>query len=1167
MANSTAGMPSGTAVGAVLFGLANLFAQHPQAAAIGYSLYTLTEIAPYVFPDYNTTAAKIKSFASYPQVSDYNSASSNLFQPFTSELLAKTLTVLVTDGSVIPPIQTPITPDDIVSLDPLTNGTLAEIDPTTITTETTAPEAEEQVDNALPVSLPPIPTTESTDFGYILGALTWPANKILTAEDILTAPAATHTALDSLSLSLMHTTEPLSSVNAPVRPIELDTGSTNTGYISGVIAWISNKIPTLPSIPTTTLKPLPPIKVPLPSYNAHVTQGMKFHKTGLSPPRLAQRLNANARSFGPVACALLFIAGIYGFIIHGSANRRRYFARSALVLTAACLAYYTSWDQLETLWWAAKTCTTVLDLQLRTIFNTILHPAALIPSWNWWKQSAYTLVMAAEIWSVIEVVLGWLMYGYACFQDLWFPSYKPSHRIRFRVEDNTRNGVINYTTLHPRLYGIFVLPEVPTPVRCKLAIGFGQELLLVLPFFCWGLIAILSSSVRKCFSVVPIVQLCLLVWFRIGRERCMGLVQRATKATKHTAAAGWQVVKAYKKRPELLVFSLAASVVFVAKCGPHVVTTLRPYFTVEMLHEVISEIKYMAKFALTRCVKGCDSVMFMVNYAFAICSEGFNSVISMAKFVFAWCSEQWDSVKPTFKEAFVSCSEEWYIVKSWTSTWAKMSKANYMGQWRSVGIHFGRLWHSCKDAAIVATQSAATNLEAWTTEYIPPFVSTTCRPRGLWLDQGDMSIFFSATFVGFFLFCRKSSYFVRALIALFWVLSFGLPGVCTERFRDLFLTVVGTSFLTSLFLIDWRKSWEVLKGWRTFVATRISHMWNRFREALRSSCRQYLTVWRSCWKASCAFKVFVHHFIPTLWCTCWTAMHTMLDFISSRVLTVGRKCRDWFSNSMTSASESCKGYWRSLTKNLRGALGIDPECNTSEWAFFMRMLGEALGVEPYPVDNPVENSKQKPAQGTEIKPARETGPKPVREAEQEPVQTPRQASFADEELPETVSILTPSHNDGLPRLELLVDSREEPVPLTVGQQNAIREEKEVQARRAAAMAAYEEESKQRARREKEKKEQEDPKAVAHKSYEDYADRCYKEASETVRIAREEEEMAEEIKKLVAERIETEERIAQFEKAEAEAAEKLAASLEIEAQMAAAKAETKDALPSDINSRS
>jgi hypothetical protein len=1155
MANSTAGMPFGTAVGAVLFGLANLFAQHPQAVAIGHSLYTITEIAPYVFPDYITTAAKIKSFASYPQVSDRNPASSNFFQALTSEIFAQTPTVLITESSVIPPIQTSTTPDDIISVDSLTNGTSAESEPATVSTETTALEGEvqESSDERIENITPDFPHQISTIFGG-----TTVENQSATSSAAGTAlksevPAASNERIDN-----EERVETLSSVNAPVPSVELDTENTNTGYIPRAIAWITNKIPTPHSISTTIPKPLPPINVPLPSDNAHATQGTTFDNTGPFFPRLVEWLNANAPSFVPVAYALLFIPGIYGFIIHGSTNQRRYFARSALVLTVACLAYYTSWNQLETLRRAAKTCTTVLDQQLRTILNTILHLAALIPSWNWWKQTAYTLVMAAEIWSVIEVVLGWLMYGYACFQDFWYPSYEPTHRIRFRVEDNTRNGIFNYTALHPRLYGTFVLPEVPTPTRCILAIGFGQELLLVLPFFCWGLLVILSSSIRKCFPIVLIVQLCLLVWFWIGRERCMGFVQRTTRATKQTAAAGWQVVKDYKKRPELLVFSLAASVVLVAKCGPHVVAILRPYFTVEMLREVSSQIKSMAKFALAWCVEGDNRVMTMFKYAFAMCIEGFNNVMSMAKFVFAWCSEQWHSLESTFKEALASYSEEWYIVKSWASACAEKSKSNYMDHWRSVGIHFGRTWHLCKDAAIVATQSATTNLEPWGTEYIPPFVST-CRPQGFWLYQGNMSILFSVTFVGFFLFCRQSSHFVRAIIALFWVLSFGLPGVCTERIRDFYLTVFGASFLASLFLVDCRKSWEMLKAWRTSAATRISYMWNRFREALRTGWQHCLTVWRSCRRASCTFKVFVQSFIPTLGRTSWILMHTVLDFISLRILAVGRKFRDWFRDRMISASETCKNYWRSLTRKFREALGIDPECNTSEWAFFMGILGEALGVEPYPVDNTVEEPKQKPVKETEKKPARETGPEPVRETEQEPVQTPRQASFADEKLPETVSVPTSSKNDGLRRPVIPVDRREEPVPLTVEQQNTIREEKEVQARRDAAWAAYEEEAKQRARREEEneKKEQEDPKAVAHKSFEDYADRCYKEASEAVRIAREEEEMAEkmakETKRFIAERAETEKRIAQLEKAEAEAAEKLAASLKTEAQMAAAKA--------------
>jgi hypothetical protein len=241
MANSTAGMPFGTAVGAVLFGLANLFAQHPQAVAIRHSLYTITEIAPYVFPDYITTAAKIKSFASYPQVSDRNPASSNFFQALTSEIFAQTPTVLITESSVIPPIQTSTTPDDIISVDSLTNGTSAESEPATVSTETTALEGEvqESSDERIENITPDFPHQISTIFGG-----TTVENQSATSSAAGTAlksevPAASNERIDN-----EERVETLSSVNAPVPSVELDTENTNTGYIPRAIAWITNKIPT-----------------------------------------------------------------------------------------------------------------------------------------------------------------------------------------------------------------------------------------------------------------------------------------------------------------------------------------------------------------------------------------------------------------------------------------------------------------------------------------------------------------------------------------------------------------------------------------------------------------------------------------------------------------------------------------------------------------------------------------------------------------------------------------------------------------------------------------------------------------------------------------------------------------------------------------------------------
>jgi hypothetical protein len=100
MANSTAGVPFSIPVGAALLGLANLFAQQPQAAAIGYTIYAIAGAGPFMFPDYNTTAAKIKNLTSNFHIADYSSVLSDLLLP-SNEFLAETSTVLVTENSAI----------------------------------------------------------------------------------------------------------------------------------------------------------------------------------------------------------------------------------------------------------------------------------------------------------------------------------------------------------------------------------------------------------------------------------------------------------------------------------------------------------------------------------------------------------------------------------------------------------------------------------------------------------------------------------------------------------------------------------------------------------------------------------------------------------------------------------------------------------------------------------------------------------------------------------------------------------------------------------------------------------------------------------------------------------------------------------------------------------
>jgi hypothetical protein len=59
MSNSTTGIPVGSAVGAVLFGLAHLFVHQPNAVAVGYTAFTIAEIAPHLLWSYNTTASKV----------------------------------------------------------------------------------------------------------------------------------------------------------------------------------------------------------------------------------------------------------------------------------------------------------------------------------------------------------------------------------------------------------------------------------------------------------------------------------------------------------------------------------------------------------------------------------------------------------------------------------------------------------------------------------------------------------------------------------------------------------------------------------------------------------------------------------------------------------------------------------------------------------------------------------------------------------------------------------------------------------------------------------------------------------------------------------------------------------------------------------------------------
>jgi hypothetical protein len=72
MSNSTTGIPIGSAVGAVLFGLAHLFVHQPNAVAVGYTAFTIAEIAPHLLWSYNTTASKLWNIpASSSSLADY----------------------------------------------------------------------------------------------------------------------------------------------------------------------------------------------------------------------------------------------------------------------------------------------------------------------------------------------------------------------------------------------------------------------------------------------------------------------------------------------------------------------------------------------------------------------------------------------------------------------------------------------------------------------------------------------------------------------------------------------------------------------------------------------------------------------------------------------------------------------------------------------------------------------------------------------------------------------------------------------------------------------------------------------------------------------------------------------------------------------------------------
>jgi hypothetical protein len=62
MANATMAIPLSSALGTVLFTLAHVFVQQPNAVVVGYTAFTLAQVVPHAFWDYNTAAAKAQNF-------------------------------------------------------------------------------------------------------------------------------------------------------------------------------------------------------------------------------------------------------------------------------------------------------------------------------------------------------------------------------------------------------------------------------------------------------------------------------------------------------------------------------------------------------------------------------------------------------------------------------------------------------------------------------------------------------------------------------------------------------------------------------------------------------------------------------------------------------------------------------------------------------------------------------------------------------------------------------------------------------------------------------------------------------------------------------------------------------------------------------------------------
>jgi hypothetical protein len=1058
MANSTAGVPFSVPVGAALLGLANLFAQQPQAAAIGYTIYAIAEAGPFMFPDYNTTAAKIKNLTSNFHIADYSSVLSDLFQA-SNELLAETPTVLVTENSAIPLTQAPSTPEDIVSVDSVPHGTSVETEPETFATEATA-QSDECIDNDEPVD------SLNHDFIY----------------QVPTTSSATAIETEQAVLEIAHDQDLPEKSDTPVFD-EVIVDMTTSSNIRSFFARMTNKVPTVPSVPTATTdtdlhtssppliltvepssnidlplssdevdtlslrssvttEPLPPVDVLLPSDDAHAIQGATFDEAGLSLSFSESLINTWLLDSIVVLPVWLWLGYVY--LIRGHESRWRYSKASVGVyygIVVAGIAYYGGpWKELSALCQLAQTWTTFSILQLGTSFQ--VHSDTIIVQLPWVKSVAYAVVLAVEILCVVGsipnfgevdlvaaiayVYLLWLLtiilrplplgiviiwsvpmgFLYWAFTTLYtyplllsirvsqwldpllvlvydwsMPIMAPFFRgaILCLIDGSFRP--LNTTlmtqlimialcwTHNYRWKCIELAQQTTRTCRRKAAAGvqmtktfiYEARWWLVFYFFLAASITLLNkygahlvTTFQPYLHSQPWGQLSRVIlgvlFFLLmsylayaNRERCTEVAQRITRATKRTAAAGRRMMKdfIYSYQRELLVISIGASMIILRKYGPSLVTTFGPYFTLEMLGGVYCQIKSMATSTI------------------AWESEGWSGVISLAKSVYAWYSEFWACVNSWFKAVSIgvlaSYSEEWNSVKFWTRAFAAYSKSKYVDRSASLSIHLGRLLNSCKDTVVEAIQSTttfaakktgdmgtrATEMGTWATGYyIPAFVSTACRPRWIWLAQGDKPVLLAATLVAFFFFCIRASYLWRSMVALLWVFGFGLPGMCTERFWNFFPTVAMACFLACLFLINWENVWETLCAWTTYARRRIPDMRNGFCIALR-------TCWREIRRASRTCMAFIRDVTLDAAYLCWRVVRAAVVYSGLLLLYMWPICWEWLIYGMAFAWETLKGSWQFSVRKFRGVLGID-------WALFMKKLGQALCIVPYPVDQPEE---------------------------------------------------------------------------------------------------------------------------------------------------------------------------------------------------------------------